>query len=551
MRKILGLLMSLFLIFSTSADALALQVMYPHISKGGSSEVPRTISPNTSHETYAIRNATSTENPALTPSGRQYIEAKRLEEEMVYELELSQETGKSPEERKRELAQEIEIRKIRIANRREKIKKEKQLGKEARYGKKNETGYIFDPRNFMRGLLGERVGLGHTYLEQERPGLSRSYQESDGFRLVRMFDWIDGIDAIDMIGIAGRVELVEEPFPLEALILDAKKIEIIKTADYETKGVRKGMHWETRDQYRTQILPIYTKSTGIDAYFTYGNLPKFIFTYDYREIYHQYESLFGFKDWDIKTFDFRIEESRKWYPIGYVSIIPGYKYQIYDSEDAYSGAASSANEHRDWYYLDVLWAPSGTLEFYTKIDGFKTSYSDIDYKYSPWHWGLRGEVRKKYLPWRLSAVAGYAHSYDKYSPFENFLRKEEAYIDIGKDFTGRLKGSSRWEWIYAELTEDDNKAPTYDTFNPYQADAKVLNVKNKLQYEAFKNIFLTGGFDTATGFGFDEFNNFGLYSEIEYYNAGAFRCNFGYKYTYYYNLEDELNTIYFRCFLFM
>lgn len=578
MRKIIGLTLSLFLILGQGNTALALQVMYPHIAKEAGASIPDPVKPRIKrvilperrpYSTHTLRSPSSTE---VENEAELYRKAKQLEGEMLSQLGRSrayrtkqQAPAKKRvtpikkrrvtkiEHRRRGVNAEAEraARIARAARQKELRKEDKRLAKEARYAPK-ESDYIFDPRNFMIGLLGERVGLGHAYLAQERPGTERYYQESDGFRLVRMFDWIDGIDSIDFIGIAGRVELEEKPFPLESLILDAKKIDIITLPTYQSRpGVTKGAGWQTREEYRSQILPLFTKSTAIDTYITYGNLPKFTFTYDYREIYHQYQALYGNKDWDIKTFEFRLEDARKWYPIGYVSFLPGYKYQIYDSESAYSGNESSANEHRDVYYLDILWAPSGTLEFYTKIDGHKSNYSDITYKYSPWHWGVRGEARKKYLPWQLSATLGYAHSFDKYSPFENFFRKEEIYLDIGKDITGRLKASSRWEWIYAEITEDDNQAPTYATFNPYQADAKVLNVKNQFQYQLLKNLYVKGGFDTATAFGFDEFNNFGVWGEVEFYNAGYFRTNFGYRHTNYFHLEDQLNTIYFRCFMFM
>ena len=619
MRQTIGLLTSLFLIFSAAGDAMALQVMYPHISKDAEPEISRPVraarQPITprykNDETEAMRgvppadiyntNSFKSQNNRtsnnLVVNARTYQDAKTLEREMEMAKELGkvrkgvgyspyntqasrtraraakyrnnkaaakktstkktsaaktapakQATGKNYKEIPKKLnkeklqankEKELAARRERIAKRLAERKKDKQLAKEARYAKK-EHKYIFDPRNFMKGLLGERVGLGHTYTQQSRPGLQRSYQESDGFRLVRPFDWIEGIDSIDAIGVAGRVELIEEPFPTEGLILDAKKIDVIRFG-----------RWETREQYRSQVLPTYTKAVGTDVYFTYGNLPKFTFTYDYREVYHQFQALYGFKDWDIKTFEFKLEDSRKWYPIGYVSIIPGMKYQIYDSEDAVTAGMSTANDHRDTYYLETLWAPSGVLEFYTKVDASKSNYHDINWKYSPWHWGVRGEVRAKYLPWRMSVNAGWGHSFDKYSPFENFFRKEEFFVDIGHDVTGRIKTSSRTEFIYLELTEDDNMAPRFDTFNPYQADAKVLNSKNKIQYELSKNVFLTGGADHSMGLGFDEFNNFSLYTEIEYYNAGAFRTNFGYRYNRYYNLGDEISCLYFRCFLFM
>ena len=549
MKQILRLLMSLFLVLSAGGDALALQVMYPHIAKEPVTNIFGSVKPRVediarkigAFETHALRNISPAENFTPNFSPDLYYEAKKLEEEMISDLASSGKTRRRIVEPEEIRASTEVIRAAKAAEIREKRRIDRRLAKEARYAKKG-SKYIFDPRNFMIGLLGQRVGLGHAYMQEGRPGLERSYQENDGFRLVRMFDWIDGIDSIDLIGVAGRTEFVEEPFPLESLILDAKKINAIRWG-----------RWETREQYRSQIYPLYTKSAAIETYLTYGNLPKFIFTYDYREIYHQYQALWGYKDWDIKTFEFRLEDSRKWYPIGYVTISPGFKYQIYDSDDpaATTWGMSTANEHRDNYFLEFLWAPSGTLEFYGKVDAFKTNFHDINWKYSPWHWGVRGEVRKKYMPWQLSITGGYAHSFDKYSPFENFLRKEELYLDLSKDFTGRLKGSSRWEWIYAELTEDDNIAPMWPNPNPYQADAKVLNSENKLQYELFKNIFLTGGAGHSYGFGFDDFNNFSLYTEIEYYNAGYFRTSFGYRYTRYYYLGEELNCLYFRCFLFM
>ena len=529
--------------------------MYPHISKGGNITTSPGVKPliedipppnDRTSETQTIRNISPADNTPkdLESDIKAYYRAKELEREMVSRLDKDS----APKTQKRRSIgpgkhkSKSDIKKAaRIAELKEKRRRDKELAKEARYAKE-ESKYIFNPRRFMLGPLGERVGLGHAYLRPERPGLERTYEETDGFRIVRLFDWIDGIDAIDAVGVAARVELAEEPFPLESLILQARQLDKIRFG-----------RWETREQYRSQIMPVFTKAGAVDTYITYGHLPKFTFTYDYREVYHNLQSLWGTKDQDTKTFEFKLEDTRKWYPIGYITFVPGYKYQIWDSENARSGGDDSGNFHRDVYFLETLWAPSGTLEFYTKVDAHKDNYHDITWKYSPWHWGVKGEVRKKILPWQMNIIAGYEHSFDKFSPFENFLRKDAGYIDIGKDFTGRLRGSTKWEFVYLESTEDDNTAPLFAAGNPdpYQVDAKALNIKNKLQYEMFKNIFVTGGADYAMGFDFDDFNNFGLYTELEYYNAGYFRCNFGYRYTRYYTLGEELNTIYFRCFLFM
>ena len=108
--------------------------------------------------------------------------------------------------------------------------------------------------------------------ETKRAGFQRLYKEGIGFQPIRG------------LGFSGRTEIYEEPDPVEALVLDAKKLNFSEIS-----------------QYRRSVLPLFTRSAAGRVVADYEPWPRMTYEYDAREVLHQYQTQFGFKDIDLQT----------------------------------------------------------------------------------------------------------------------------------------------------------------------------------------------------------------------------------------------------------
>jgi hypothetical protein len=124
---------------------------------------------------------------------------------------------------------------------------------------------------------------------------------------------------------------------------------------------------------------------------------------------------------------------------------------------------------------------------------------------------------------------------------------------IGHDFTPKLNGAMTFRNVYSFRDEYDNKAPFYtDGYtNPIHDMASWVGVENRLQYKFYDKLWFQTGLDYSAGINVCAYDNVGFMTGLEYYAPGLIRVDVGYRGNAYYNINDFLSSIYFKCYFFM
>lgn len=352
-------------------------------------------------------------------------------------------------------------------------------------------------------------------IEPVRAGFERYYWEGEGFKVT---DWL---------GLAARMEIYEEPNPLDDYILEAK--ELGRT---------------TKSQRAEMIMPLFTRAFAGRVVLAYKNWPRLDYTFDTREILHEFEIKYGIKDQDWQTHEFALHYTfPRIEPIGILTLNPVYKRISLSSKDDVNTA-----QDRDEYILNIGWIPIPDLEIFGQVDYYEAKKLNTTWVDKPEQRLYRFELRKNFPQYKLKIVPGYSYSKTEYLPEPDTFTKQEIYLDIGKDFTDRLRGASKLEVI---LSESDWPGGSSLDPNLLSADAEVFNLENKLSYELFKDFDTSVELNYSHGFDFSAFDNIGLLGEVEFFRPGFLRTSLGCEYINYYNLDEDLWLLYFKAHLFM
>jgi len=86
---------------------------------------------------------------------------------------------------------------------------------------------------------------------------------------------------------------------------------------------------------------------------------------------------------------------------------------------------------------------------------------------------------------------------------------------------------------------------------PFDVTALALTFENRAQYRIYDKLWVQGGLDLATGINMSDFDNIGWLAGLEYYAPGIIRVDVGWRGNQFYNIDDFLSTLYFKCYFFM
>lgn len=363
-----------------------------------------------------------------------------------------------------------------------------------------------------------------------RIGASTYYETYEGLRLLKYFT------------VAQRVEIYQEPRPVDAYILDAFSMSKLY-----------GTPWNRDDNYRTHIVPIFTRAYGTE--FTMSD-PKnkegqIRYTHDYREIYRNYYPKYPaikLEQWDQN--EVLVMHSKQIEPLGwnYTSNF-GYRYSTMNAKND-----PSYREIRQTYFSALSIAPSDKLEWFGEGEYYKSKhlkYPSRPFYYNPDHFMGRIELRMRTKDMKTSLTPSIRYSKDLYYPFANTYEKYEIQYRIGRDFTKRFSGATTLKYTMGLRDEPDNTAPTYIGKNPFKDKAYTTSWENRISYNVYDRLHVQLGFDLSNGLNMSAFDNWGILAGLEYYAPGMIRVDVGWRGNHYYNIDDYLSSVYFKFYLFM
>ncbi|MFA5143649.1 MAG: hypothetical protein WC522_05750 [Candidatus Omnitrophota bacterium] len=384
-------------------------------------------------------------------------------------------------------------------------------------------------------------------------GVTPYYPTFEGLRLAKYFT------------VAQRVEIFQEPRPIDSYILDAKKI----------RWLHWNQPWNCDDNYRLQIVPIFTRAYGTEITMSdpRNKDAQWRYTHDYRDIYQNQFPIYRLNPRQLTQFTgvdtpYRINTNYKreewdqneilWMyakriePIDWLTTLNfGYRYSTMDAKN--DGSTSSYYENRHTYFTYFSVAPTNTCELFGQFEYFKSKRPHAAFIYSPDHFFYAGELRMKSADMKTSVIPRMSYSIDYYWPTKNTFSKYEMQIRAGHEFTPKLSWTNTVRANFAFRDEPDNMAPMYTRrgANPVHDMAGWVGDEVRLQYNFYDKLWYQGGVDYAAGTNMCDFDNGGFLAGLEYYAPGLIRVDVGYRGNYYYNISDYLSSIYFKVYFFM
>ena len=350
-------------------------------------------------------------------------------------------------------------------------------------------------------------------IEPQRPGFERYYEEGIGFKVT------------DFLGISTYTEIFEEPNP---------------TDDYI--GEAKFLNRRDEDSMRDMLTHLFTRSVAARVTFEWENWPRFTYTFDKREVLHEFDTKYGIKDQEWQTQEasilYTFPEIRY---LGAITVNPVYKRIALSSDDDTNTA-----EDRNEYMLNLTLSPCDDIDIFFKADYYEGKKLNTDWISKPEQWLYKGELRFRFPEYKLSLTPSYSYSQVRYLPTDDIYSKQEVALDIGKDLTKKLKASLRPELVLSE-----ERWPELSSTGASNVEAGVVGVESELSYNVFKDFYINGSLDWSHGIHFDHFDNAGLGLEIEYFKPTFLRWKIGYKKHQYYHLHDNDDTLYFKIYFFM
>ena len=374
----------------------------------------------------------------------------------------------------------------------------------------------------------------------ERIGAQSSYQDFGGLRFAKYFT------------VGQRVEIQQTAKPIDAYILDAKAIRWLGQGEQ----IRE---WNTDAHFRSQIVPLFSRAYGTQITIDNpsdpsGQVAQIRYTLDYRDTYRDYCPKWPHLIWyNWLQNEVMLIHATQIEPIGwYYTLNLGYRYSNIVEKNTENAAAHSGYENRHTYIANLSLAPSERFEWFGQFEYFKSKRPKSTFIYSPDHYYYRTELRFKTEDLKTSIIPSFSYSIDYYYPFRNLFEKYETSLRVGHDFNERLSATTQLDYVLSLRAETDNTAPSYSgTPNAQKDAAAYIGTKNRVSYKFWNQFSLQTGFDFAAGTNMSDFDNWATLLGIEYYKPGILRANFGWQFYDYYNIEDTMNTIGFKIFIFM
>jgi len=371
-------------------------------------------------------------------------------------------------------------------------------------------------------------------MDVNKIGASPYYETYEGLRLLKYFT------------VAQRVEIYQEPRPVDSYMMDAFAIPKVRNTP-----------WNNRGDYRAQITPLFTRAYGTEITMSdpKNKEGQIRYTHDYREIYRNYYPKYPDikrEMWDQNEILFMHSKQLEPLDWNYTSNL-GYRYSTMKDKVSNPGVPNEKTyyEIRHTYFGSLSLAPSEKLEWFGQAEYYKSMHLKTSYDYRPDHFLGRTEIRIKSDDMKTLYIPSFSYSKDYYYPFWNTYQKYEIQYRVGRDFTKRFSATSTIKYVMGFRDEPDNTAPAYAAKNPFKDKAYAISWENRFSYNVYDRLYLQAGFDLSNGLNLAAFDNYGLLAGLEYYAPGMIRVDLGWRGNYYYNIDDFPSTLYFKFYLFM
>lgn len=406
----------------------------------------------------------------------------------------------------------------------------------------------------------------------DRIGADAAYEEFAGLRFAKYFT------------VGQEVHIYQEAKPIDSYILDAWDMRVVAQTN---AAYDKGEAHKRPVEFRSQIVPQFTRNYRTQ--FTISDPDdlegQVRYTLDYRDIYKQYYPVFPnlqVERWlqhEVMFIHAKQVPGCEWY---YTANI-GYRFaNIVVKEEAltqppWQHTYHASDEQRHYFLSNIALAPTDRFEWFGQFEYFMSRHPRISnqlglranagwpflgtaWESKPDHFYYNTEFRFKSVDKKTVVIPRFSYSIDRYFPFRDIFEKYEMAVDVGHDFTKKLKAKTRIQYVIALNNATDNNIPTWNGNapvgqermpNPHKTCATWVGTENRVSYNFWDKWYAKSGVDFAAGTNMSDFDNWATMLGMEYYNPGLLRASVEWHTNYYYNINDHLNTLQFRFWIFI
>ncbi|MBN2453141.1 MAG: hypothetical protein JXB40_02615 [Candidatus Omnitrophica bacterium] len=364
------------------------------------------------------------------------------------------------------------------------------------------------------------------------------------------------------VGFGQRVEIYQEPKPVDSYMIMFKEMRHIYS-DINP-------NWREIDfepcSYRSLVKPLFVRAYGTEVTISDPKESSSLikgqikYTLDYRDVYNEYDP--KFPDSKVSRWlqnDILIITMAKMEPIDwlYTSNV-GFRYStinVKELDDRWD--FTSGDEFRCTYYVNQSLSPNPRLELFAQGEYFKGEHDRCMWASEPDHYLIAGELRMKSKDMKTSYTGRFSYSLDIYSPSSNTFEKYEIWARVGHDFSKNLSAYTMLKYLYDHTRSIDNAMWVVPAGfvapwpAPFDVTAKAIVWENRAQARIYDKLWVQAGADLSVGVDMCSFDNIGILAGLEYYAPGIIRVDVGWRGNGFYNIDDFLSTIYFKCYFFM
>ena len=364
------------------------------------------------------------------------------------------------------------------------------------------------------------------------------YVKHKNFR-VPYFKDREGLKIHPWIGVRGEYQYDEQRVGIESLMLEAQEFN-----QRRNDQVRDYISINKKEYYREEVI-LHIREW----------LPKFTFINHEETVKRVYEAK---KIWTPGNDTYYDNYNRRFYQLEYT--IPrlkklGYlKLKLrYGDELAYS-----TND------------PAAYLPWESHLVGFETSPHisrlgrvKVKFEYQYWNgefkqaenqnWSEREAYERNYLlefelynqKKFLRITPHFYWEKEQHSPSHDTWWTKKTGLKLQKTINGKLSYTTDWTYI------DYTRIKSPETSSAQTISASCWTWENEMEIELLRDFKLTAGLDYGNGLGFSEFDNITGRGELMLRKPGLIDLRFGYRYTDYFNVNDNVDTVYFKLGLFI
>jgi len=343
----------------------------------------------------------------------------------------------------------------------------------------------------------------------------------------------EGLKIHPWVGIRGEYKQDEQLVGIESLILEAK--EFGQTTDAQLRD-----YISTNDKHYTRgEIILHYKETWPKFTFIHHN-ERVTREYDAKKLWNNNKVYYDHYDKKYYKLEYTIPNLPR---IGYLKLTGRY-----GSGKGYKPNDNAAYTPFDSYQLTLKCMPFYDMTMKALLryaEGDKPRYSNID----DWKENvLELEFKKLFPRLYLTITPYYKWEDEDHFPVEDNSEwiTHKSGIKIEKELNGNLDFST--DLTYINYARDKQR----ETSNYSHISVRALSAENDITCEFVRDLKLTLGLDCAISTDeFDGFDNYTVRGELMYRKPGLADYRIGLRHTEYYNIDDSLDTLYFKIGFFM